>query len=1112
MSAEKPESAMPSVQSSSKTKWRTQMVCLKAKKKPAENQSGGDSEIKLLEIISNCQWEVDRANMLSKISHIISKESASKSNVVLWNNYALQFLPKADKPAVIPPELKSKLPDSMYSIRVRVTQNLNDIEQADDDPGKDGSEDNLGDENIKSLSDKDKQQYASLRVQKKLIDKIRFAEKLKDLIEQEEKKGTASSKFSISKDGIEKALKRYKTQLWRAYTGNSNMSLAQLREAVMKAKSSNYTEKIDQAINAIEKKASETNVQSVSVSTFSTTSLTDSSVPKMSYDLKTLSSSAMARIEANQGIVIKGNVPFSRPPVSRLLPQGGNQSDVFVIPVTSEEGESLANLPTKLNIMSYEGMSNVVNLQPVAASSTTFQINATESEIVSSSCSSNSIITSTSSSAVASTAAPKTSVSVASPSVVSTLGKPVMSSFGAPRPFKPVSTTAGSTAIRMPVALSNGQSGSLVVSPVTNISSPGAQPMLLGGMINGQQVFLQASQSGVQPTAAKKLNLTGTSQSSPSNPSVIPFVPKDIISSSENIVHPSSEDGIVKVPQTQPFSKQVTMSSICINGPGTGFYQSVRIVTENSGTVPTKYPLINSSHLRPTGKSLISPQTLSVPGTRHMIPVRMLNPPPNTPGAIVQLIPVTSASMDNSSNGTFQSIPAAKPRLIAVPIRFEKHGPNNTAVTQTQGICVNTSHTGIKTCPTTIHRPFSPATGFIPVCSITSSEASGIIVNQTAKSPVEKVNDTELVVPLSQDDSNRNTADNADNNENLSQKRKKKKKKKNNSVVDTENVNESEAQLKELSKKKKRKKSYAEKLADLNKTDTGKSLDKTQTKCAYINNLEFKNNSSDAKLNEDIDGKLNINKNSSVTNGKTKSVKLFKNLGCDITDITKSIGDDTADISQSINDAIKLGDCTDPPGHEVSVHGDSVDGDSGFNHSPRTVSESGDSATLNIDKVIDNTTNAGLQIASVLGNTLDSPVIATTGKAVLSSIKPVNVNSSEKDKVVVENAESENVIEQDTSNSNSESQDSDGCLIIDETYKSPSKYKISEDVSDLKVESNKRQIEDDAEDDGANKKFRSSSPGYFYQDLLQGKKVSKRKSGSTKVSQIFMIEDSEVGI
>jgi len=215
------------------------MVCLKAK--VVKGEEGGPagtaspavpaSEIKLLEIISNCQWEGARTLMLSRISQAISKDPSlgvTKSDSFDWVGFRLTFLLKSTAPAIIPPELKSKLPSEIYSIRIKVTKT---------------KEIDLTTDTIEILDDEEEKRKFNIRLQKKLIDKIKFAERLRNLIIAEEQKGVKSSKFSVSREGIEKALKKYKTQLWKAYTGSNNLSLQQLKQALQAAKAGSNPDK-----------------------------------------------------------------------------------------------------------------------------------------------------------------------------------------------------------------------------------------------------------------------------------------------------------------------------------------------------------------------------------------------------------------------------------------------------------------------------------------------------------------------------------------------------------------------------------------------------------------------------------------------------------------------------------------------------------------------------------------------------------------------------------------------------------------------------------------------------------------------------------------------------
>ncbi|XP_060064356.1 uncharacterized protein LOC132544725 [Ylistrum balloti] len=101
------------------TGWHTQWVCLKtSKKKPEEEEES--YEIRLLEMISNCNWENAKQKILSKISNQISREQYPNPRQMIVGDFCISFLPRSDKPAVIPPEVKAKLPKSIFSIRIKV--------------------------------------------------------------------------------------------------------------------------------------------------------------------------------------------------------------------------------------------------------------------------------------------------------------------------------------------------------------------------------------------------------------------------------------------------------------------------------------------------------------------------------------------------------------------------------------------------------------------------------------------------------------------------------------------------------------------------------------------------------------------------------------------------------------------------------------------------------------------------------------------------------------------------------------------------------------------------------------------------------------------------------
>ena len=1141
------------------------MVCLKAKKKAQSDSepSNAESEIKLLEIISNCNWEMDRANMLSKISHIISKDY-SQSNVVLWNNYALQFLPKANKPAVIPPELKAKLPNSMYSIRIRVTQNLHDIEQAENASGKDSdatASERLLAEKVNSLSDKDKEQYASLTGQKKLIDKIRFAEKLKELIEQEEKKGTYSSKFSISKDGIEKALKRYKTQLWRAYTGNSNMTLEQLREAVMKAKSSNYTEKINQAITAIEQKAQDstnetpqsdatvvsatsaegntqglgpvTTVADTSVSgpvTETTKSVTDSAIVKPGSDLRTLSSSAKARIEANQGIVIKGNahsVASSKAPMTRLITQGGKQSDIYLVPVTGESATSPAAMPGKLNLMSSDGTTSVVSLQPVPGSTTAFKI--TESEATAGLAALKTLTTSTSAPIAVSTAVPVSTAPLTSPLTVTTLAAPVTSSLGTPRMLKPVLASSVGKPVRMQMLVNGHPENIRGASPG---GPPGPTPMILSGTINGQKVLAIQKVNPSQPSQAVSTTLHSTVNTSISNTvaqssaNLVTLTAnvadtgqtlKKVVSQTSQGITQSSSVGVNRPHQP------VTMVTCPQTGPMSNpHYPPVRLVAANpqqiggklltaanqsNQFVPVSQPYIRSQQPVPN-----LPPNLVQAGPRQMLPIRLINPANNS-NTIVQLIPVTSAPTMNS-DGILKSIPGTKPEFIAVPVQpvhFDKShvaSQSSSYVPQTlvNGVdnassgmktlhrssspaaaFINTPHGVLQAVPITNPRAISPGTNLVPVSlgKHIESDIKMITIPHTENYPTTKAGTskvknydknetTESAVPeieyigsykLQKDSTALNEFD------------KKVEKSDERDLNDVETLQSNVFGETEIRIQRRKRKSYAAKLVNLNKLEP-----------ACLGAV-----SGDENIEQCRDSQESVDSVSLADDAK------YVSLSTDIINLHKP-SEDTTDCSDELKSDLN----TKSGKSQKSVEIDSLDGDSYFKNSvessPSVLSESSDTCSVNISAVIDNTKNAGLQLASALGNTLDSPVINRTAK----EIRPSDDISVTKKPEVIDLEENESVLEgpsivskekpkalvleepeavlEEVSEIDNDSQDSDGCLIIDENYVSPTKKTFSSQDIELPEggSSKKRKLEDIVEENSGNKRCRdtdSGSPG-----------------------------------
>lgn len=108
--------------------WQTQWVCLKSNKPPTEKE--GDA-VKLLEILSNCNWEPHKQKILSRISRHIHNKNQSETQTQLEGypqpclihigEFEIEFLPKSNKPATIPPEVRNNMPSAIFSIRVRIS-------------------------------------------------------------------------------------------------------------------------------------------------------------------------------------------------------------------------------------------------------------------------------------------------------------------------------------------------------------------------------------------------------------------------------------------------------------------------------------------------------------------------------------------------------------------------------------------------------------------------------------------------------------------------------------------------------------------------------------------------------------------------------------------------------------------------------------------------------------------------------------------------------------------------------------------------------------------------------------------------------------------------------
>ncbi|KAK3100101.1 hypothetical protein FSP39_014777 [Pinctada imbricata] len=101
--------------------WHTQWVCLKSNKEPAKSENNG---IKLLEIMSNCNWEPHKQKLLSKISIMLQNGGYPKPRKKLVGEYYIEFLPKSEKPAVIPMEVRKNIPDTIYAVRTRIYKKL----------------------------------------------------------------------------------------------------------------------------------------------------------------------------------------------------------------------------------------------------------------------------------------------------------------------------------------------------------------------------------------------------------------------------------------------------------------------------------------------------------------------------------------------------------------------------------------------------------------------------------------------------------------------------------------------------------------------------------------------------------------------------------------------------------------------------------------------------------------------------------------------------------------------------------------------------------------------------------------------------------------------------
>ena len=99
--------------------WHTQWVCLQNNKNPTGLKNNG---IKLLEIMSNCNWEQFKKRILSQISVMLQEGDQPRKRLI--GDHWVEFLPRSDKPAIIPPEVKKNIPESIFAIRIRIYKKL----------------------------------------------------------------------------------------------------------------------------------------------------------------------------------------------------------------------------------------------------------------------------------------------------------------------------------------------------------------------------------------------------------------------------------------------------------------------------------------------------------------------------------------------------------------------------------------------------------------------------------------------------------------------------------------------------------------------------------------------------------------------------------------------------------------------------------------------------------------------------------------------------------------------------------------------------------------------------------------------------------------------------
>ncbi|XP_063415714.1 uncharacterized protein LOC134697387 isoform X2 [Mytilus trossulus] len=99
-------------------KWHTQWICLRSKGHSMDDTMA--EGLRLLEVISNCNYEDFKAKILSRLTSHISHSEYPPLKNFLVGEFKVSILPKSNKPAIIPPEVMAKLPNSVYSIRIQI--------------------------------------------------------------------------------------------------------------------------------------------------------------------------------------------------------------------------------------------------------------------------------------------------------------------------------------------------------------------------------------------------------------------------------------------------------------------------------------------------------------------------------------------------------------------------------------------------------------------------------------------------------------------------------------------------------------------------------------------------------------------------------------------------------------------------------------------------------------------------------------------------------------------------------------------------------------------------------------------------------------------------------